>query len=448
MTIITSNRIPIPNGASPRPEARPEGKQAHAEIKEKRLNFEVSYYSHSSMKNPIINNEIGFNVRVHTLCVPFSKFPQGIPNDKNARAAKLNKAFHKDIKKSLLNLDQSDVFTSGLFNLRNSGIVIMADDFIVTKSEDKKGYIDLGEGSIIDGGHTYKIISSILEDYESGKINSIPDEYVVFTIITGLNPRLYPEITEGRNTQQKNLAISLSNQRGELEFLKSILDGQPGLPNYTDQVAFYQNAEVDNEDQIIDAAYLLKVLTTCDIIGFPNSDRHPVCAYSSKEKIVERLVDYEKNYHAMKKIGLDLLRLRDFIVVNSASWISSPVQKIFDTKKSNIDNLVFLSGELKQKARLATKLLYDPIAFPVLSSLRQFMEVVDTSEGEMIVWKDGYDYPRICQLLEDGLAENILIKAYNAFKDSPTGNSINAVVKHKYIWSETYSTVSDFLLKK
>ena len=347
-----------------------------------------------------------------------------------------------------MNLDQSDVFTSGLFNLRNSGIVIMADDFTVTKSEDKKGYIDLGEGSIIDGGHTYKIISSILEDYESGKINSIPDEYVVFTIITGLNPRLYSEITEGRNTQQKNLAISLSHQRGELEFLKLILDGQPGLPNYTDQVAFYQNAEVDNEDQIIDAAYLLKVLTTCDIISYPNSDQHPVCAYSSKEKIVERLVDYAENYHAMKKIGLDIFRLRDFIVVNSASWISSPVQKIFDTKKSNIDNLVFLSGELKQKARLATKLLYDPIAFPVLSSLRQFMKVADTSEGKMIVWKDGYDYPRICQLLEDGLADNILTKAYNAFKDNPTGNSINSVVKHKYIWSETYSSVSDFLLKK
>ena len=447
MTIIKSSRIPTPNGVSPRVDAKVE----HAFQDTEKRHFEVSYYSHSSTKNPIINNEIGFNVRVHTLCVPFSKFPLGIPNDKNARAAKLNKAFHKDIKKSLLNADRSDVFTSGLFNLRNSGIVIMADDFVVTKSEDKKGYIDLGEGSIIDGGHTSRIISSILEDYESGKIPSVPDEYVVFTIITGLNPRLYSEITEARNTSQKNQAISLANQRQELEFLKSILNGQPGLPNYTEQVAFYQNAEVDNEDQIIDAAYLLKVLTTCDIIGFPNSDRHPVCAYSSKEKIVERLVDYEKNYHAMKKIGLDILRLRDFIVVNSPSWltgVSKDIQMIFDTKKSNIDNLVFLSGELKQKARLATKLLSDPIAFPVLSSLRQFMEVVDTSEGEMIVWKDGYDYPRICQLLEDGLAENILIKAYNAFKDSPTGNSINAVVKHKYIWSETYSTVSDFLLKK
>ena len=438
MKVITSNRIST---------SKVNTEMASDTSNLEKNQFEFNYYSHSSMKNPISNNFIGFNIRIHTLCVHFSKMPLGITNRKNARAAKLNKAFHKEIRKSLLNVDQSDVFTSGLFNLRNSGIVIMADDFVVTKPENKKGYIDLGEGSIIDGGHTYKIISSIVEDYESGKISIIPDEYVIFTIVTGLNPRLYAEVTEGRNTQQKNLAISLSNQRGELEFLKTILDGHPDLPNYTDQVAFYQNADADNEDQIIDAAYLLKVLTTCDVIAYPNSDQHPVCAYNSKEKIVERLSDNSENYHAMKKIGLDLFRLRDFIVASAASWIKG-VQIIFDTKKSNMDNLIFLSGQLKQKAVLSDKLLHDPVAYPVLSSLRQFMEVVDTTEGKMIAWKDGYDYSRVCQLLDDGLGKSILTKAYGAFKDSPTGSSINAVMKHKHIWSETYSTVSDYLLKK
>jgi hypothetical protein len=414
------------------------------------INNEVklSYWAHTSMKSPITNEHIGDNLRVHQVCVAHSKVPFDIPN-KQARSAKLNKSFHKQIAYGLNNPDSSE-FTAGLFHLRSQGIVIIAESFEPISAQQKEGLLKFGmHGTIIDGGHNYKIITSNNEDYINGKISIVPDEYVNLFIITGLNKELCPEITEARNTTQKQQAISLANYRGELQFLRDILSSskQVGMPDYTRQVAFYQNADVDDENQILSAAYLLKVLTTCDLIGFPDGSDHPVEAYSSVEKIVNRVSSNQENYIAMSEIGLDIFRIRDYIVAHSASWLSN-VHIIFDTKKSQLDNLIFLNGQSKQHAVLATKLLREPLAYPVLSSLRQFMKVVDSSDGKKIVWRDGYNVGQIMQILDDGLGETLLERVYRSFTENPTGSNIVSVAKNKYVWAQTYSAVSTYLLDK
>jgi hypothetical protein len=412
------------------------------------INNEVvlSYWAHTSIKSPIVNEDIGLDIRVHEVCIAHSQLPLDIPNNQ-ARQAKLNKTFYKEIKRGLNNPDSYD-FTAGLFHLRNQGIVIIAESFEPISGQKKEGLLKLGlSGTIIDGGHTYKIITENNQDYIDGKIEIIPDEYVTLHIITGLNKMFCPEITEARNTNQKQQAISLAHWRGELIFLQEMLDGQPGLPNYSEKVSFYQNNDVDDEGKILNAAMLLKTLTTCDLISFPDGSDHPVEAYNSVERIVNRVSAKQENYKAISKIGLDILRIKDYIVVHSSDWLPN-VQKIFDEKKSKLDTLIFLNGESKQKAVLAKKLLQDSIAYPIVASLRQFMEVIDTPDGKQIVWRDGYSISKIFEILDGGLGAKLLKEAYNAYNDNPTGSSTNAVVKSKYIWGQTYGTVSTYLLNQ
>ena len=407
----------------------------------------LSYWAHTSMKSPVTNQHVGFNLRVHQVCVRHSEVPFGIPN-KQARQAKLNRSFYKDIKNGINNPD-SYSFTAGLFSLRNQGIVIIAESFEPIQGNQKQGILKIGsEGTIIDGGHTYKIITSNNQDYIDGKIDIIPDEYVNLFIITGLNQSLCPEITEARNTTQKQQAISLANHRGELDFLYNILDGTPGLPDYSKQISFYQNADVDDDNRIVSAAYILKVLTACDLMDFPDGSDHPVEAYSSVGKIVDRVSVKQENYVAMTGIGLDILRIRDYIVAHAASWYGGNVQVIFDSKKSQLENLIFLNGQSKQHAVLASKLLQEAIAYPILSSLRQFMEVVDSSDGKKIVWRSGYSIGRVIQILDEGLGKDLLQVAYLAFFDNPTGSNIVAVAKNKYLWAQTYGVVSQYLLEE
>lgn len=302
-------------------------------------------------------------------------------------------------------------------------------------------------GTIIDGGHTCKIITENNQDYIDGKIDIIPDEYVTLYIITGLNKTLCPEITEARNTTQKQQAVSLAHWRGELKFLQEMLDGQPGLPDYSEKVSFYQNNDVDDEDKVLNAAYLLKTLTTCDLIAFPDESDHPVEAYNSVEKIINRVSDKQENYKAMSEIGLDILRIRDYIIVHSAYWEPS-INIVFDPKKSKLDTLIFLNGESKQKAVLAKKLLVDGVAYPIVASLRQFMKVIDTPDGKKIVWRDGYNISKIFEILDDGLGSKLVRTARNSYSDNPTGSSHSSVSKNKHIYGQIYSAVSSYLLNE
>lgn len=104
------------------------------------MNKEVtlSYWAHTSMKSPNVNEHVGSDIRIHQVCVAHSQVPFGIPNTQ-ARQAKLNKAFHKEIKRGLSNPDSSD-FTAGLFHLRNQGIVIIAESFEPISGQKKKVY--------------------------------------------------------------------------------------------------------------------------------------------------------------------------------------------------------------------------------------------------------------------------------------------------------------------
>jgi len=407
----------------------------------------IKFYRHNSISNPIHDEEIGQDIKIHRLTVEIRNIPLGMSNHNNAREAKLNKTFHKEIKNSLVNSEYSD-FTPGLFNLRNSGIVIVAETAHV--SENNILVVDFGtKGSIIDGGHTYKIISSIIEDYNANAIDShMPDEYVQIEIITGLNKKFYSEITEARNTSQKHLEMSFESQKGNFEWLKKALDGKPGLPDFSEKIAWYQNAGTeDGTSYPVDAAYILKVLTTCDIIEWPNGGSHPIVAYNSKEKAVIRHKDNKQNFVAMQDVVLDICRLHDILIARSLKWYNKgTIYKIWDSKKTNADKLIFLSGTDKQSVVLSTKILAEAFAYPMLAAMRQFFEVIDTNEGQKIVWRNGYSFSKVEIMLEEGLGEALATVAYEEMEGlAGDKTSINQLCKDKSIWGSMYARTADFI---
>jgi hypothetical protein len=408
--------------------------------------FPIKYYRHNSIVNPIQNEEIGNNIKSHTITVELANIPLGMSNEKNAREAEMNKSFHKEMKNSIINPEVSD-FTAGLFNLRNGGILILAESAQVIDQNILS--INFGSnGSIIDGGHTYLILSSVIQDYNDKKIDHLPEEYVQITVITGLHKSVIAEITEARNTSQKHQLLSLQNQSGRFDWLKKALDGTPGLPDYSEKIAWYQNDGVkENLDLSIDGSHIIKILTTCDIIEWPDGSQHPIASYNSKEKAVSRHKNKQQNYTAMKEIILDICRLHDLMILEASKWYNvGTVHKIFDAKKINADKLVFLQGAQKQQLVLSNKILVEAFSYPMLSAIRQLMKVIDTDNGLKITWREGYSLSKVSSMLDDGLGLNLLKVAYSEMGGhSSERMSINHVCKDKNIWSAMYSVVADYV---
>ena len=411
----------------------------------------IKYYRHSSVSNPIHNEEIGNDIKIHKVTVQLVNLPLGMSNENNAREAKINKSFHKEMKNSIINPEVSD-FTPGLFNLRNSGILIIAETAQVI--DQNVLLIDFGSrGSIIDGGHTYKILSSIIEDYNNKKIDYIPEEYVQIEIITGLNKAVVSEITEARNTSQKHQLISLHNQAGKLEWLKKALDsqdpygkqikGKPDGGKYADKIAWYQNdGTEDNEKHTLEASDIIKIISTCDIFDYPDPAKHPINSYNGKEKIVEKFGNKPENFQAMHSMITTICELHDYIIANSRSWNVKKYQNIFIDKKKYKEKLIFLSGPQLQELSRHEKIIHPAFAFPILSALRQLLKIIETDEGKKIVWKDGYDICKVIEMLNEGLGEKLIEAAHNVFSDKPV---INAVVKNEAIYDKMYATVATFI---
>lgn len=413
--------------------------------------FTIKYYRHNSIVNPIQNQEIGNNIKTHTITVQLVHLPLGISNELNARKTKTNKSFHKEMKNSIINPDVSD-FTAGLFNLRNSGILMVAESAQVIDQNVLS--IDFGSnGSMIDGGHTYEILSSIIRDYNDKKIDCIPEEYVQIEVITGLHKSVIAEITEARNTSQKHQLISLHNQAGKLEWLKKALNrknsydnhqinGMGDGVNYTDKIAWYQNAETeDNEKYTLEASEVIKIISTCDIFEYPNALKHPTRSYNGKDKIVEKFGDKPENFEPMHDIVVSICELHDYIISNARVW-NKKVQNVFIDKAKYKEKLIFLSGTQLQELSGREKILIPAFAYPMLSALRQLLEVVETDEGNKIVWKYGYNPTVIKQMLEDGLGNQLVQVAHSSMSNLPV---INAIMKNSEIYSSMYAVVGEYV---
>ena len=145
-------------------------------------------------------------------------------NARDGEGQDLRKQVYKEVQKSLLAGEQH----AGIFDLKNKGIVILAEN--VRKITDDVYEISVGDGQgIVDGVDTYEIICKAQGESE------IPeDQYVDVQIRTGVDKSSITDISAGLDTGIAVKHHSIANLDGKFDWIKEEVAGQ----RYAEMIAW------------------------------------------------------------------------------------------------------------------------------------------------------------------------------------------------------------------
>ena len=244
-------------------------------------NFDVLYAR--TILDPAFQHR---GLKRHIFVVPIKNLPTGLPTDANARTQNTRTRVAQKIKDSLFNRECEP----STFHLKNNGITIIAERVQRYKDDDDRYRVEiLDDQGIIDGGHTYKIITDSLEDEE------LPDnQFVNVEVLTGIDLDWIPDIAGGRNTTVQVAPMSLDNLGGRFQWMKDEIVGE----SYAGEIAWSENADGE-----FDARDLIALLSLFDVKYYPNDgDYYPISAYSRKSRELTRFEDNPESFISMRPI--------------------------------------------------------------------------------------------------------------------------------------------------
>lgn len=366
--------------------------------------------------DPVFHQSHG--IERHILFVPVRSVPVGIPLDPNARVPNVRRRIYRDIEQSLLDRDT----IPGSFHLKHKGITIVAES--VAKDGDDVYAVSLGENhGIVDGGHTYDLITKNLQNEE------LPEkQFVKFEVVTGVPAEWIVEIAGGLNTSLQVQPASLDNLAGLFDWIKDEISNEP----YYSAIAWREN-----EIGEFDARDIISILTCFNIDHFPNDinngDAHPIVAYEKKSKALELFEENRESYQRLRPILKDILFLHDTIRFES--------QRLYNEAGGRYGNLSFVEskarGEFtfpfisqKGKYRLMNGALY-----PMLGAFRWMVEK-DGKSGKSR-WRGGFR--NVLRLWEVSGPE--LLRA-TVQTSNELGRNPNAIGKSRNHWSNLYTRVA------
>lgn len=386
-------------------------------MSERRFRFEVTYARR--MPDPIYGRVGGER---HIMILNVEDVPEGVPKDPNPRNQRTDKGIYRDVQSSLLNEEG----TANTFHLKNKGITAIAKG--VEKIEDDVYEIEFPpDYGIVDGGHTYEIVSEnrelILERNEG---DTQIDQYVKFEILTGIPEELVPEIAGGLNTAVQVQEMSLAELRNEFEWIKDELGDQP----YFEGISFKEN-----EGGHTDARDLVVMLDVFNISEWPNdSDGHPVRAFQSKAKVLDAYLDSEKrpSYEKLRPILKDILVLHDTISIEARELHNKAGGKggklaFVESRKRGKYEFPFVGEE--SETRLTRGAL-----LPMLGAFRWM--VIEDENGEF-TWKGSFE--DVLDLWRETGAE--LMRATQSTSDD-LSRQPNLIGKSRNHWATLHSTVA------
>lgn len=211
------------------------------------------------------------------------------------------------------------------FVFRNRGLTIIAVDVNWdNKSENLEMTFEIDEhgdaptSGLADGGHTYDVIKSFIDETDESERKEITAE-VKLDIITGFNGKLdeISAIVESRNTSTQVRDETILNYRGIFRPIEQALATQ----KYADKVAYYENQLVDDKNpessyRPINISTVLSYLMCFDTQVF-NENEHPTGAYSSKKRVLawyeKRFRENPKDMEELARLVPEILALRDYI---------------------------------------------------------------------------------------------------------------------------------------
>lgn len=193
------------------------------------------------------------------------------------------------------------------FHERNRGVTIVAQS-ILYDDKRQEVIITLADNKlhgVVDGAHT---LSAVLESQLLQEGSYWP-AHVFFKVVEGLDPEQIAEIAGGLNTSQQVDLKSLENLKAHFDELRSALRNEP----YADKIAYKMN-----EDLPIDVREVLYYLAVLDAETYDDK-LHPVALFGRKEGIVRRFAEQAKDPNSGNSFRIliskapEILRLRDMI---------------------------------------------------------------------------------------------------------------------------------------
>ena len=324
-------------------------------------------------------------VEKHYFIVRAADIPSDIPLEANPRDAQgrdLNRRVYKQVKDSLFNR-ASEI---GTFDLMNKGITVIAEHVKKLNDHEYEMTFDEDQG-VADGGHTYRLLHECREDEELPK-----EQHVEMRVITGVQPSVIADIAKGLNTGMQVKEFAIENLRGNFDWIKEIIDGQP----FANLIAWREN-----EDKPYDVVDVLCLLECFNIVDYPNNaPKHPLPAYEKTSAVVKSFSDDADNaaknnsmskYAALGPILLDVLKLYDIIrydfreTYNKATKGSAGNLKIVD-KAPRKKSFSFPFADLPDNEFR----LNPGAALPILAAFRNLVEIDPRTKKAR--WIGGFDF--------------------------------------------------------
>lgn len=218
--------------------------------------------------------------------------PVDFPMETNPREQNLNSKVAKKIREGFFSIDNP------LFHLLNRGLLISAES---ANFDNHSGVLtidmtDQWRHGLVDGGHTYKIVTSS-ETQDQPPVA----QYITLEIITGVESD-FESIAGARNTSAQVKQKSLAELEGKLDIVHELVRGTP----FETEIAY-----VENDDKPIDVETIIALLTLfhTEIHG----EAQPWYTYSIKARTLQIYLDHEKSYAGLTAIAPKIFELHDHI---------------------------------------------------------------------------------------------------------------------------------------
>lgn len=361
--------------------------------------------------DPVFHDDL--SIDRHIFFVPVRAVPKGLPLDPNARVPNLNRRVYRELRDSLLNVD----VVPGTFHLKHKGITVVAKK--VEKRENGEYLVTLSEGhGILDGGHTYELITSIGDDLPES-------QFVKFEILVNVPPAWIVPLAQGLNTSVQVQQFALDDLAGKFDWMKEELADQP----YLKEIAWRQN-----EKGAYDARDLVSFLTMFNITAYPNAgDAHPVMAYASKAKTLEAFDRDENQYRHLRGILKDILLLHDEIQCTARQFWNESGGRFgkldFVESKKRGEFTLHFNGQQTQYR------LMNGALFPILGAFRWMVDTYPDGSGAH--WRGGFD--NVLSLWRDSAAT--LMKR-TATANNELGRNPTALGKSTNLWASLHALIA------
>ena len=377
-----------------------------------------AFFSQFARRLPDPGFHKSHQIERHILMVPVKSVPVGLPDDPNARLPNTRRRVYRGIEDSLLNRGDN---TPGTFHLKHKGITLIADT-VVRRGEGSEYTVTCRAGhGIVDGGHTYKLITDNLSNPD------LPDDqHVKFEIITNIPEQWITEIAGGLNTAVQVEDMSLEHLAGKFDWIKDELKNEP---------YFRDLAWREGEDGEYDARDLIAMMTCFLSEKFPNNaSEHPVFAYEKKSKALDLFSENEAAYLKVRPILKDILTLYDIIALHAREkWNEATKGKagnatFMEKRERGKFKFIFLQEE--HERRLSTAALY-----PMLAAFRWMVE--EDPSKKKYRWRGGF---KNVLARWDVAAPELMQLTFDQNKE--VGRTPNALGKSRTHWNNLHTKLA------